>query len=1038
MAEHFISYSSVDGKDFAFRLHDALLTGQPPYRSWLDRYRLGPGYWTAQVIEALRECESLLFVMTPDSVMEQSVCAGEWALASQYRKPIIPLRFHREVEAPFLLRNRQQVDFTGDFETGLARLRLFLAELKTPQGLLRLSRDHLADAERALPRAADEGERLRIQAEIDRLRKEIAEQQRYLADPAAAEQRAEECIAEAIKEERRAPQQAPAAKPSKFINQPPMAPPRYFQDRVDETNSLVSFLGDDSKRLLWIDGRGGVGKTTIVCRLLRSLASGELSAAGPANVDSIICLSPGRNTVDDLYHNLCGVLEENVADQLKRAYAKSPAGIAEKMRALLEKFTQRSVLVLLDGFEDHIDPATHNIKDGELKEALEALLKLPHHSVKVILTSRLTPPSLVYVEPGRQTPLPVKGGLPAEFAKKMLLALDEESPVGLRNEPPELLEEAVELTGGNPKALEMLRAALAHGGTSLREILEVTKQLPDPVMDVLVGEAFSRLDPTAQRVMQALAVYSRAGDSQSFPVNAAAVDFLLQPYMPGLVSQPVLRRLADMRLARKAEERYCLDRLEADYAFGRVPADEAEAGAAQPPFTQAALLRRAAEYFRLVRTPPEDYKSLADLRPQLAEINLRVAVRDYDEAARVLLEIDHKYLHKWGLYRQMLDLHQRLERKLTDSLLEHISVSNAGAAYFWLGKYREAISYYQRGLAIARQTNNRRGEGICLRWLGNCRLALGEAREAEQLLEEALGIARETGDKNREAKCLNNLGGVYMKEGQSAAGIRCFEQALQISRDLGDKALESDHLGNLGSLYSSVGEPDLALRYIEQALELYRANGDRTGEAYALFNIAHVLIEQGDYAGAARSATESARIGEETGSPVVSCYATLNLASALLLAGRLSEARDAALAAACYDEPDLRHLAQTLLGLARLRLGEKAEARAAFAAAVEGSKAMIALSPRNYNALESLGLALCGLALSEDVRHKAEAVEAYRGARRITRDVGIVRHAQRMFGVLGPADPIGILGDVAAAVEGSDLAPPPPAPPGPGSDAPRP
>ena len=62
-----------------------------------------------------------------------------------------------------------------------------------------------------------------------------------------------------------------------------------------------------------------------------------------------------------------------------------------KMRALLEAFPAGRTLVLLDNFEDVIDPATHNLTDTELDEALHALVKLPHHGVKVILTTRVAP-----------------------------------------------------------------------------------------------------------------------------------------------------------------------------------------------------------------------------------------------------------------------------------------------------------------------------------------------------------------------------------------------------------------------------------------------------------------------------------------------------------------------------------------------------------------------------------------------------------------------------------------------------------------------
>ena len=89
-------------------------------------------------------------------------------------------------------------------------------------------------------------------------------------------------------------------------------------------------------------------------------------------------------------------------------------------------------------------------------------------------------------------------------------------------------------------------------------------------MAVLVGEAFSRLDLTAQRVMQALAIYR-------YPVPPAAVDYLLQPYVPGIDSGRVLSRLVNMQFVRRDAGRYYLHQVDRDYALSRIaegdPAD---------------------------------------------------------------------------------------------------------------------------------------------------------------------------------------------------------------------------------------------------------------------------------------------------------------------------------------------------------------------------------------------------------------------------------------------------------------------------------
>ena len=96
---HFISYSSVDGLDFALRLNDDLTAGPPPYPAWLDKRRLQPGPdWDDQIAEAIRSCDSLLFVMTRDSVKRQSVCKHEWEYALKYKKPIVPLLLHHDAE----------------------------------------------------------------------------------------------------------------------------------------------------------------------------------------------------------------------------------------------------------------------------------------------------------------------------------------------------------------------------------------------------------------------------------------------------------------------------------------------------------------------------------------------------------------------------------------------------------------------------------------------------------------------------------------------------------------------------------------------------------------------------------------------------------------------------------------------------------------------------------------------------------------------------------------------------------------------------
>ena len=66
---------------------------------------------------------------------------------------------------------------------------------------------------------------------------------------------------------------------SKFVNPPPAVAPTWFQGRQAETDRLAGYLSDPGIRLVTVTGPGGVGKTALVCRLLKGLESGRVPGA---------------------------------------------------------------------------------------------------------------------------------------------------------------------------------------------------------------------------------------------------------------------------------------------------------------------------------------------------------------------------------------------------------------------------------------------------------------------------------------------------------------------------------------------------------------------------------------------------------------------------------------------------------------------------------------------------------------------------------------------------------------------------------------
>src|SRR6266567_3753005 len=783
--------------------------------------------------------------------------------------------------------------------------------------------------------------------------------------------------------ERERQPERPSAAPAraKFVNTPPVVAPGYFQDRHVESELVGDFLRADDARMMTVVGRGGVGKTAMVCRLLKALEGGHLpDDLGELAADGIVYLSPaGAHPVNfpNLFADLCRLLPPETADRLLQRYRDPHETPAALMRALLDAVPSGRVVVLLDNAEDVIDARTgeFGITDAALDEALRTLLSAPAHGVKVILTTRVAPRELLLVRPERQRRLGLDEGLDSPYAEQVLRARDPAGRLGLKTAPGELLDQARRRTRGYPRALEALTAILAADrNTTLAELLAETGELPGNVVEILVGEAFSRLDASAQQVMQALAIYK-------VPVPPVAVDYLLQPYRPAVDAAPVLSRLVNMQFVRREAGRYHLHQVDRDYALSRVPAGEpADRDADPAPFTRQALRHRGADYFEQTRMPRENWKTLDDLAPQLAEFELRYQGHDYDTAAQVLLDIGFDYLIRWGHYRLTVEMYQKLQGHLHDP-------------------QTDANSKYD---------------------LGSCYRALGEFIRAIDFFEQVLAITRKAGDRLNQAVSLGNLGHCYYELGQIRRAIESYELALAINREGGYRQNEADNLVALGHCYYELGQMPQALSLYEQALAIQRQIGYRHGEALGLVGLAAVYENLEAWGRAAEYRQQAIDVADAISSAQAQSGARQHLASTCLFAGDLPAAQQAAIAARGRDYPPDRAGLSLLLGIAQLRQDHPAEAAREFAGALTQADELLQEASGTYAALDTRALALCGLALTTNPDRAAEAAAAFRAARAITSADGIVRATLALFDALAAADRDDILAGIRPEAAGRD------------------
>ncbi len=844
---------------------------------------------------------------------------------------------------------------------------------------------------------------------------------------------------------------------SKFVNPASATAPTWFQDRQVETGLLAKYVADPGIRMVSVVGRGGIGKTVMVCRLLKGFEAGRIpdveGDSAAITVGGVVYLS--RNGIHQVEYptlvaDLLRLLPPEEAQRLQRLYQDPYHKPAEMMLAVLEAFPAgEPVVVLLDNLESVMDTERETLAEPALQEALIAVLTAPAHAVTLIATTRVTPTALLKVEPSRQRQLRLEEGLGSPDAETVLRELDDGGRLGLRDAPDELLDGLRRRTRGFPRALEAVKAILDGDATlTPQDLLDRTRELPeDQVIQVLVGEAYERLETSARQVMQALSVYPA-------PVPAVGVEFLLRPVNPTIDAAAILTRLTRRQLVRFQDRHYYLHPVDRDYARSQLP--PGSSGDSPAAFTLTGLQARAADYYAQIRRPRESWRTLEDVRPQLAEFELRCETGDYDTAATVLADIDYSCLRVWGHYRTLVDLHGRIHGRITDPVLNTAHLARLGLCHSNLGDYRRAIDLHIQALAIARDTGDRRSEGSALGGLGICHQSLGDYLQAVDLLAQALAIARDVGDRQGESNRLGNLGichqnlGDYLqavdlhsralaidrdtgdRQGESAdlgnLGICHFglgdyrravdlhTQALAIARDVGDRQGEGLELGNLGNCYCSLGEHRRAVDLLAQALAIARDVGDRYGEASALGYLGRAWLASGDAGQAVTLINQAASVADTTGDIEPAVEARSWLARAQLQLGDPAAALVATAAGRELLYPTEEPTLRLLEGLALLELYRLGESVRAFSDAVTAADALLALADSNVAALQARALALNGLAATAgDPVRAAEAGEAFARAHAVTSAAGVAEDTRRLLDKILCHDRSGILAKVRAA-----------------------
>jgi hypothetical protein len=344
----------------------------------------------------------------------------------------------------------------------------------------------------------------------------------------------------------------------------------YFRDRNSQLTEISRLLAHPATRIVSVIGRGGIGKTAIVSKILGDLESRKWPHTDEEiPVNSILYLSTRTKgiSLERIFIDCAEIFGGQSGESLLAIWTNPQLGNQDKVNRLFDMFKDDLNVILLDNIEDLLDE-NQQIKDEALHTFFEVSLRRSHN-VRLLVTSRK--PLAFSMETMRfNKHVPIDEGLPEQDGIKMLRELDSNGEYGLRDAHRTILRQAVRKVYGIPRALELIASILANNPfLSLEKLLQQELFKRGGLVEALVREQYERLDQDSRRVMEALAIFGS-------PVPIEAIATLLKPFPLEKPIPQVLKQLIQMHSVyyNRMDGLVWLHPIDRDYIYSQIPVSE--------------------------------------------------------------------------------------------------------------------------------------------------------------------------------------------------------------------------------------------------------------------------------------------------------------------------------------------------------------------------------------------------------------------------------------------------------------------------------
>jgi DNA-binding SARP family transcriptional activator len=162
------------------------------------------------------------------------------------------------------------------------------------------------------------------------------------------------------------------------------------------------------------------------------------------------------------------------------------------------------------------------------------------------------------------------------------------------------------------------------------------------------------------------------------------------------------------------------------------------------------------------------------------------------------------------------------------------------------GRFEDARLHYEQALEIFQRIGDLIGVALAKHGLAQIAIAQGRSDTAMTVLSEALALCETAHCRRIEAQVLHRIGEAHVQAGQLDKAVNAFERSLAISADIGDLIGIAYAQQGIGTAQTRRGEFDHARAALQDAVELARRVGERLVEGRALLGLSELALAQGE------------------------------------------------------------------------------------------------------------------------------------------------------------------------------------------------